>query len=75
MIRSHLACGVHRNELIVRLDPDRKKRSRDSTPRPMDLTGRQMRAFITGHPDGLRGDRLNRWVGRGRRPSRITPAK
>jgi hypothetical protein len=28
----------------------------------MDLTGRRMRGFITVHPDGLTGSRLDQWV-------------
>jgi hypothetical protein len=28
----------------------------------MDFTGRPMRGFVTVQPDGLNGDRLNRWV-------------
>ena len=63
MIGGNMCCGVHRDELIVRLDPDRDDEALAKPhARPMDLTGRPMRGFITVQPDGLRGDLLNRWV-------------
>jgi TfoX/Sxy family transcriptional regulator of competence genes len=63
MIGGNMCCGVHRDELIVRLDPDREDEALAKPhARPMDLTGRPMRGFITVQPDGLRGDLLNRWV-------------
>jgi hypothetical protein len=37
------------DELIVRPDPSREDEALD-TVRPMDLTGRRMRGFITVHP-------------------------
>jgi TfoX/Sxy family transcriptional regulator of competence genes len=63
MIGGNMCCGVNRDELIVRLDPDREDEALARPhARPMDLTGRRMRGFITVHPDGLKGDRLNQWV-------------
>jgi hypothetical protein len=63
MVGGNMSCGVNGDELIVRLDPDRAEEAlaRPHT-RPMDLTGRRMRGFITVHPDGLKGRKLNRWV-------------
>ena len=63
MIGGNMSCGVHGNELIVRLDPDREPEAL-SRPhaRPMDFTGRPMRGFITVKPDGLKGKALNRWI-------------
>ncbi|MGH3117719.1 MAG: TfoX/Sxy family protein [Gaiellales bacterium] len=63
MIGGHMCCGVNGNELIVRLDPEREDEALARPhARPMDFTGRPMRGFITVHPDGLKGSRLNRWV-------------
>jgi TfoX/Sxy family transcriptional regulator of competence genes len=63
MIGGNMCCGVNRDELIVRLDPDGEDEALARPhARPMDLTGRRMRGFITVHPDGLEGDRLNQWV-------------
>ena len=63
MIAGNMCCGVNGDELIVRLDPDREHEALARPhARPMDLTGRRMRGFITVHPDGLKHNRLNRWV-------------
>ena len=63
MVAGNMCCGVNGNELIVRLDPDREDEALARPhARPMDFTGRPMRGFITVQPDGLNGDRLNRWV-------------
>jgi TfoX N-terminal domain len=63
MLAGNMCCGVHGDELIVRLDPDREDEAL-SRPhaRSMDLTGGRMRGFITVHPEGVQGSRLNRWV-------------
>jgi hypothetical protein len=63
MISGNVCCGVNGDELIVRLHPAREDEALARPhARPMDFTGRPMRGFITVHPDGLKGDRLNRWV-------------
>ena len=63
MIGGNMRCGVHSDELIVRLDPDGEDEALAKPhARPMDLTGRPMRGFITVQPDGLTGDQLSRWV-------------
>ena len=63
MIGGNMCCGVSGNELIVRLHPAREDEALARPyARPMDFTGRPMRGFITVHRDGLKGDRLNRWV-------------
>jgi hypothetical protein len=63
MVGGNMCCGVNGEELIVRLDPGREDDALARPhARPMDLTGRRMRGFITVHPDGLTGSRLDRWV-------------
>ena len=63
MVSGNMCCGVNGDELIVRLDPDHEDEALARPhARPMDLTGRRMRGFIAVHPDGLKGNRLNRWV-------------
>ena len=63
MIGGNMCCGVNGEELIVRLDPGHEGEALASPhARPMDLTGRRMRGFITVHPDGLTGSHLDRWV-------------
>jgi len=63
MIGGNMSCGVHGNELIVRLDPAREQEALARPhARPMDFTGRPMRGFITVQPEGLKGKALNRWI-------------
>ena len=63
MVSGHMCCGVNRDELIVRLDPDGEDDALAKPhARPMDFTGRPMRGFVTVKPDGLEGAQLNRWV-------------
>lgn len=63
MIGGNMSCGVHGNELIVRLDPAREQEALARPhARPMDFTGRPMRGFITVQPEGLMGKALNRWI-------------
>ncbi|MGH2451613.1 MAG: TfoX/Sxy family protein [Candidatus Limnocylindria bacterium] len=76
MVAGKMCCGVHGDELIVRLDPQREDDAlTDPHARPMDLTGRRMRGFITVHPDGLKGNRLNRWVREAVARAESLPAK
>jgi hypothetical protein len=63
MIGGNMCCGVNGEEPIVRLDPGREDDALARPhARPMDLTGRRMRGFVTVHPDGLTGSQLGRWV-------------
>jgi len=63
MAAGHMCCGVNKDELIVRLDPD-DVHAALARPhaRPMDFTGRPMRGFVTVGPEGLNGRALGRWV-------------
>jgi TfoX/Sxy family transcriptional regulator of competence genes len=63
MVAGNMCCGVNGDELIVRLDPEREEEALARPhARPMDLTGRRMRGFITVHPGGLKDSQLNHWV-------------
>ena len=63
MVGGNMCCGVNKDELIVRLDPEREH---DALSRPhtraMDFTGRHMPGFITIRPEGLNDDYLDEWV-------------
>jgi TfoX/Sxy family transcriptional regulator of competence genes len=63
MFGGNMCCGVNKDELIVRLDPEREDEAL-SRPhaRAMDFTGRHMPGFITVQPEGLNGEQLDRWV-------------
>jgi TfoX N-terminal domain len=63
MVCGHMCCGVNTDELIVRLGlVDAEAALARPHARPMDLTGRPMRGFVTVAPDGLKGAALRRWV-------------
>jgi TfoX/Sxy family transcriptional regulator of competence genes len=63
MVGGRMCCGVNRDELIVRLDPDREEQALARPhARPMDFTGRRMHGFVTIGPKGLEGARLNHWL-------------
>jgi TfoX/Sxy family transcriptional regulator of competence genes len=65
MVGGHMCCGVHGDELIVRLDRDDEDAALARPhARTMDLTARPMRGFVTVAPDGLKGQALRRWVDR-----------
>ena len=63
MLGGNMCCGVNKDELIVRLDPEREDEAL-SRPHagPMDFTGRRMAGFITVQPEGLDGEQLDKWV-------------
>jgi hypothetical protein len=63
MVRGNMCCGVHGDDLIVRLDPDLHAAALERPhARPMDLTGRPLRGFVMVRPAGLTGGSLRRWV-------------
>jgi TfoX/Sxy family transcriptional regulator of competence genes len=63
MVGDNMCCGVNKDELIVRIDPDREDDALTRPhARPMDFTRRPMRGFISIQPEGLDGDELERWV-------------
>ena len=65
MVGDHMACGVLKDELIVRVDPDSNAASMPSA-RPFDFTGRPTRGMVYVAPAGLATeDALRAWVDRG----------
>lgn len=63
MLDSHMVCGVVGDSLMLRLGPAGAERAL-SRPhvRPMDFTGRTMKAMVFVDPPGLKGAALTRWV-------------
>ncbi len=66
MVRGHMACGVHKDTLMVRLGEDAAELAlAEPHVREMDITGRPMRGFLFVEPDGVRTDGdVERWVRR-----------
>jgi TfoX/Sxy family transcriptional regulator of competence genes len=66
MVSGHMACGVIRDELVLRLGPEHAERAlRLPHVRPMDFTGRPMRSMVMVGPEALHDDGdLARWLRR-----------
>lgn len=66
LVRGNMCCGVHRDDLIVRLDPtDTDGALSEPHTRVFDLTGRPMKGWILVESSGLATDsQLGKWVDR-----------
>jgi TfoX/Sxy family transcriptional regulator of competence genes len=77
LVQGNMACGVHKNNLIVRLGAARLEEfiSRPNV-RPFDLTGRPMNNWIMVEPAGCSSDDdLKAWVKLGVDYALSLPAK
>lgn len=65
-VRGHMAVGVNKDDLMVRLSPEEGETTlAEPGARPMDFTGRPMKGFLFVGPDGTKTHRqLRRWVDR-----------
>ena len=59
-----MCCGVHKTDLIVRLDPDETDAAlKRPGAREFDITGRPMKGWILVGPGGVKDDdALAKWV-------------
>lgn len=67
MLHGNMACGVNKEDLIVRVGPENYAESvtRPHT-RPFDLTGREMTGWVVVLPEGHESDDdLEGWVRQG----------
>jgi hypothetical protein len=77
LINGNMACGVHKNELMVRIGPERNAEllARPHT-RPFDLSGRPMAGWILVGPEGCKTEAdLGGWVKMGVDFAKSLPAK
>jgi len=67
MVGGHMACGVLRRDLIVRVGPDEGDGAlAQPHVRPFDFTGRPSRGMVYVEPEGVTtDDDLRRWVAKG----------
>ena len=67
MIQGNMACGVHKNTLIVRVGRDRYEEALAKPhASPFDITGRAMTGWVMVSADGFESDEaLRGWVQRG----------
>ena len=77
VIHGNMACGVHKENMIVRVDPEKhEKFLKKPHARIFDITGRPMKGWLTVEADGLKMDRqLSAWVKEGVGFALTLPAK
>jgi TfoX N-terminal domain len=77
LVDGNMACGVHKNNMIVRVDPDKhEKLLKKKHTRVFDITGRPMRGWLMVEPDGCKtAKQLSGWVKEGVEFALTLPAK
>ncbi len=67
LLNGNLACGVNKEDLIVRVDPERHSTLlKKPHARPFALTGRPMKGWLLVEADGYKTERqLSTWVKEG----------
>ena len=67
MVRGNMACGVHKDMLVVRVGPERYEESMQLPyTRPFDMTGRAMKGWIMVEAEGMASEADFRdWVNQG----------
>ena len=67
LLNGNLACGVNKDDLIVRVDPAKHNALlKVSHVRPFDITGRPMKGWLIVEADGIKTDKqLNTWIKQG----------
>ncbi len=65
--KGKMFCGIIKDELVVRVGPDRYEESlSEAHTRPMDFTGRPMNGYVYVEPEGCRNEKaVKAWVERG----------
>lgn len=77
MINGNMACGVIKDDLIVRVDPAMHEELLGRPhARPFDFTGRPMKGWVTVSAEGYESDaELKDWISRGLAFAQSLPAK
>lgn len=77
LLQGNMACGVHGDKLIVRLDPKLYQELLDRPHvRPFDMTGKPMKGWIFVLPEGVDTEQaLAGWVKLGVEYAASLPAK
>jgi TfoX/Sxy family transcriptional regulator of competence genes len=67
MLNGNMACGLIKEDLMVRVGPDNYEEAlRKPHARKMEFTGRPMKGFITVEAEGLEEDKiLKNWIRQG----------
>ena len=77
LLNGNMACGVHKEYLIVRVGPDRYQAALEQEhTKVFDITGRPMTGWVMVDSDGLvADDELQRWVQKGSDFAETLPPK
>ena len=67
LLNGNLACGVNKDNLIVRVDPEKHGALlKKPHTKPFDLSGRPMKGWLVVEPDGVKTSKqLGTWVKEG----------
>ena len=67
LLNGNLACGVNKDNLIVRIDPEKQNALlKKQHTKPFDLTGKPMKGWLVVEADGCKTDKqLSTWVKEG----------
>jgi TfoX/Sxy family transcriptional regulator of competence genes len=67
LLNGNMACGVNKDNLIVRVDPEKHSALlKKAHTKPFDLTGKPMKGWLVVEADGIKTDKqLSTWVKEG----------
>jgi TfoX/Sxy family transcriptional regulator of competence genes len=67
LLNGNMACGVNKDDLIVRIDPEKQNTLlRKPHARPFDLTGKPMKGWLLVEAEGCKTEKqLRAWVNEG----------
>lgn len=65
LLHGNMCCGVHKDSLMVRVDPRHSEAAlSDTHVEPFDITGRPMKGWLLIEAAGVDDDRsLRKWIG------------
>jgi TfoX/Sxy family transcriptional regulator of competence genes len=77
LLNGNLACGVNKDDLIVRVDPEKHAALlKKPHVRPFDMTGRPMKGWLVVEGGGVKTDKqLSAWIKEGIEFASTLPAK
>jgi TfoX/Sxy family transcriptional regulator of competence genes len=77
LVRGNMACGVHKDELIVRVGADGFVDALNRPgARPFDMTGKPMNGWVMVKPSGFESEQaLREWIKLGLEYAMSLPAK
>jgi TfoX/Sxy family transcriptional regulator of competence genes len=77
LLNGNMACGVNKDNLIVRIDPEKQNTLLQKPhAKPFDLTGKPMKGWLVVEADGVKTDRqLSPWIKEGVKFASTLPPK